>query len=154
MNDYTLLLFVHVLAAMAWVGGGILLHLISERAVKAQDPGRIRALLDDAEMLGKRFFGPVTGLTLLFGILLVFNGDWGWDHVFILGGLAGIVLSAILGFGMIQPAATKVLADLEASGGVLDDKVNAGLKKIQMVSRVDLLVLVVVVFLMTVKPGS
>lgn len=153
MSFYTVLLFVHVLAAATWFGGGIMIYIIAERAVKSDDPARIGNLLDDAEFLGKRFFGPASGITLLGGIWLVFQGDWGFDHVFILGGIVGIVVSMILGFGMIEPTAKKVGQALHA-GGAITDEIRAGLKKIQTVSRIDSLILVLVIFLMTNKPGS
>ena len=153
MDLYTVLLFVHVLAAALWVGGGVMLHIIAERAVKSEDPVRIGNLLADAEHTGKTFFGPASGVTLLAGIALVLKGDWGWDHIFVLGGILGIVVSMVIGFGGIQPASMKVGQALGATG-TLTDEVRAGLKKIQALSRVDTLILIVVVFLMTNKPGS
>lgn len=153
MDLYTVLLFVHVLAAALWVGGGVMLHLIAERAVKSDDPGRIGTLLADAEYTGKKFFGPASGVTLLAGVWLVFEGDWGWDHVFILGGILGIVISMVIGFAGIQPASVKVGQAL-ATGGTLTNDVRSGLKRIQTLSRIDTLILIAVVFLMTNKPGS
>ena len=153
MSIYTVLLFVHVLAAALWVGGGVMLHIIAERAVKSDDPGRIGTLLADAEYTGKVFFGPASGVTLLAGIALVLKGDWGWDHIFILAGILGIVISMGLGFGGIQPASMKVGQALATSGS-LTEEVRAGLKRIQTLSRIDTLILIVVVFLMTTKPGS
>jgi len=153
MDLYEVLLFIHVLAAALWVGGGVMLHIIAERAVKSDDPGRIGTLLADAEHTGKTFFGPASGVTLLAGIALVLKGDWGWDQFFVLGGILGIVISMGLGFGGIQPASMKVGQALGATGSVTDE-VRAGLKKIQALSRIDTLILIVVVFLMTVKPGS
>ena len=153
MDLYTVLLFVHVLAAALWVGGGVMLHLIAERAVKSEDATRIGTFLADAEHTGKTFFGPASGVTLLAGIWLVFEGDWGWDHVFILGGILGILVSMGIGFGGIQPASMKVGQAL-ATGGTVTDEVRAGLKRIQTLARIDTLILIVVVFLMTNKPGS
>jgi uncharacterized membrane protein len=153
MSLYEILLFVHILAAAAWVGGGFMLHLIAERAVKSDDPVRINHLLQDAEIIGKRYFGPATGVTFLAGLWLVFEGDWGFDQVFVLGGIAGVVLSSVLGFGMIQPTAVKVGQALSASP-TMTDEIRAGLNRIQTVSRIDSLLLIVVVFLMTNKPGT
>ena len=153
MDLYTVLLFVHVLAAALWVGGGAMLHLIAERAVKSDDPGRIRILLADAEHTGKTFFGPASGVTLVAGIWLVLEGDWGWDHVFILAGILGVLISMGIGFGALQPASIKVGQAL-ANGGTITEEVRSGLKRMQALSRIDTLILIVVVFLMTVKPGS
>lgn len=154
MSLYTVLLFGHVLSAIAWLGGGIMITIFAERARASGDVTRIKNLLDDATVLGKKFFGPASGLTLLFGLLLVFKGDWGFDHVFILGGIVGFIVSSIFGFGFIDPAAQTVNAELEASGGTLTEKATAGLDRIRLVSRLDLVILIGVVFLMTNKPGS
>lgn len=153
MDFYSVLLFVHVLAAALWVGGGVMLHVIAERAVASDDPARIGTLLVDAEHTGKTYFAPASGVTLVAGIALVLRGDWGWDHIFILGGILGIVVSMVIGFGGIQPASVKVGQALGAGGGITED-VRAGLKKIQTLSRIDTLILIVVIFLMTNKPGS
>lgn len=153
MDLYTVLLFVHVLAAALWVGGGVMIYLIAERAVKSDDPARIATMLADADHAGRTYFGPASGVTLLAGIWLVFQGEWGWDHVFILGGIVGILISMGLGFGGIQPASVKVGQALADGGGLTDD-VRAGLKRIQTLSRIDTVILIVVVFLMTNKPGS
>ncbi len=153
MTLYRILLFVHVAAAAAWFGGGVMIHVIMERARASNDAGRISALLDDAEHLGKRYFGPATVVTFLAGLWLVFEGDWGFDHVFILGGLGGVLLSSILGFVMIQPAATKAATVLSQAGAVTDE-VRASLQRVLNISRADLVLLLVVIFLMTSKPGG
>ncbi|MFN2526415.1 MAG: DUF2269 family protein [Actinomycetota bacterium] len=152
MNLYRILLFVHVTAVAIWVGGAVMFHVIAERAAASNDVGRISALLQDGEALGKRYFGPATMVTLLAGLWLVFEGDWGFDHLFIIGGLVGLVLTAIIGFGMIQPAASRTGAAL-AQAGAVTEEVRAGLARIRNISRADLLLLLVILFLMTTKPG-
>ena len=154
MSLYTVLLFGHVLSAIAWLGGGMMITVFVERAIRSNDVGRIRTLLDDAAVIGKKYFGPASGLTLVFGLLLVFKGDWGFDHVFILGGILGFVISSVIGFGFIDPTANAIHAEFESNGGVMTEKAKASLDKIRMISRVDLVLLTGVVFLMTNKPGS
>jgi hypothetical protein len=150
---YEALLFVHVLAVIAWLGGGIMSHLIAERAVRSNDATRIRTLLDDSEAIGKRFFGPASGIAFLSGLWLVFEGDWGFDR-FILGALAGFVISSVIGFALIQPSAGKVFAAMSDGGGTITDETKTSLDRVPNLSRLDLTVLAIVVFLMTVKPGS
>lgn len=153
MSLYEILLFVHVLAVATWVGGGIMLHVIAERTIATNDPVRVGGLLAEAELLGKRYFGPATGVTLIAGIWLVIEGSWGWTEPFVLGGLTGVALSSIIGFGMIQPAAIKAGQGLAASSAITPE-VSASLQKVQMFSRIDTALLAVVLFLMTVKPGT
>jgi hypothetical protein len=153
MSLYEILLFVHVAAVVTWVGGGIMLHVIAERTVASNDPARVGALLADAEILGQRYFGPASGIALIAGIWLVIEGSWGWTEPFVIGGITGVALSTIIGFGMIQPAAIKAGRSLGATGTITAE-VSTFLRKVRTFSRVDTVVLVVVLFLMTVKPGT
>jgi uncharacterized membrane protein len=150
---YQILLFVHVSAAAVWFGGGVMFHVIAERATRSNDTRRISSLLGDADFLGKRYFGPASVVTLIAGVWLVFEGGWGFDHIFILGGLTGVALSTVLGFGFIEPASKRVTASL-AGNATITNEVKSGLDRIRNISRIDLVVLVAVLFLMTAKPGS
>ncbi|MFN2389356.1 MAG: DUF2269 family protein [Actinomycetota bacterium] len=153
MTLYGTLLFAHVLFAATWIGGAILFHVVARRAQASKDSARIRSLLQEADFLGKRYFGPASMLTLVAGLWLVFEGNWGFDHLFIVGGLAGIALSTAIGFGVIEPLAKKITVAVDASSRI-DADVEKALERMHSVSRIDLLILVVVLFLMTVKPGS
>jgi hypothetical protein len=64
-----------------------------------------------------------------------------------------LVLSTILGFALIEPVAKRVTAALVGDAAITED-VSNGLERIRNVSRIDLLILLTVLFLMTVKPGS
>lgn len=150
---YEVLLFMHVLSAAVWFGGAVMFHVLAGRAAMSNDPSRISSLLRDAEFLGKRYFGPASGVTLVAGLWLVFEGGWGFGQIFVLGGLAGLVLSTVLGFALIEPVAKKVTAALAGNATVTED-VSNGLVRIRNMSRIDLLILLTVLFLMTVKPGS
>ena len=153
MSLYEVLLFVHVLAVATWVGGGIMLHVIAERTVASNDPARIGALLADADVLGQRYFAPASGIALIAGIWLVIEGSWGWTEPFVLGGLSGVALSTIIGFGMIQPAAIKAGKALGAAGSITAE-VSTALQQVRTFSRVDTAILAIVLFLMTTKPGT
>jgi uncharacterized membrane protein len=150
---YGVLLFVHVSSAAVWFGGSVMFQVLAGRAARSDDPGRISSLLREAEFLGKRYFGPATGVTFLAGLWLVFEGGWGFGRVFVLGGLAGVVLSTVLGFTLIEPVAKKVTAALTRNA-IITDEISSGLKRIRNVSWIDLFILLTVLFLMTVKPGS
>lgn len=153
MDLYGILLFVHVLAIVAWVGGGIMLEVLTGKIVASNDVARVKAFADDAEALGQRFFGPASGIALLAGIWLVFEGDWGWSQPFVWAGLIGFALSTILGFGILVPTGKKIQEALASPGAALDS-VRGELARLRSVSRLDTLLLIVVVFFMTVKPGT
>lgn len=78
MSIYELLLFVHIMAAIVWVGGAVASQIISFRVLNAGDAGRKAALAGDLEWMGTRVFTPASGILLLFGIFLVLNAKWSW----------------------------------------------------------------------------
>jgi uncharacterized membrane protein len=152
MSAYEILKFVHVLAAIVWVGGALMFHVLAARAGASDDAARVQSLLGESEKLAKTYFMPASITVLVFGVITVLNGDLGFDHAWILGGIVGIIISIVLGAGILGPTGAKVAGQIQASG--LDETARAGLAKMRNVSRIDLLILVVVIFLMVVKPGN
>lgn len=153
MDLYSILLFVHVLAIATWIGGAIMIHVITEQTVATNDVVRIKGFVDQAEVLGKRYFAPASGIALLSGIWLVLEGDWGFGQPFVLVGLGGLALSTVLGMGVLEPTATKLKAAFAVTD-TLTEEIKGGIDRIRTISWIDIGILVIVVFFMTVKPGT
>ena len=153
MSLYEILLFVHVLAAMIWVGGATMFHVMVERAAAADDPLRIKGLMGDAEHLAKTYFIPSTITVLVIGIWLVLEGSWGFDQPFVIGGIAGLVITTVVGAGVLGPTSMRIAGRITEVGG-LDQDIRDQIAKLKNISRADLLLLVIIVFLMTTKPGT
>ena len=149
---YRILLFVHVYSVILWVGPGVLFQLMTERAASTDDIGMLRNVVREGERLGKKLFGPASLLVLATGIWLAFEGDWGFGHVFVVGGLVGVVASIVVGAAFIGPTVKRLEQGL-ASSETLDPEMKGWLIRLRNVGRVDSVIMVVVVFLMTVKPG-
>jgi uncharacterized membrane protein len=148
---YRILLFVHVMAVIMWLGAGVVFQVLSERGGEDKDGSKMRRLAELGEEFGPGYFGALTVTVLLSGVALVLEGGWGFDQVFVIGGLAGIVISGGLGGAVIGPTSMRLQAALLTEGSP-SDQARADFNKIRTVGRVDLLVMVAVVFLMTVKP--
>ncbi|MDQ3962950.1 MAG: DUF2269 family protein [Actinomycetota bacterium] len=153
MSLYEILLFVHVLAVAIWVGGATMFHVLIERAAAADDPVRIKGLMGEAEHLAKTYFIPSTIIVLVMGIWLVLEGSWGFDEPFVLGGIVGIVITIAVGAGVLGPTSMRIAARITEVGG-LDQGIRDQMAKLKNISRADLLLLAVIVFLMTTKPGT
>lgn len=149
---YRILLFVHVMGVIMWLGAGTVFQFLAERATSTNDEGRMRTLVSLGDTFGKAYFGVLTALVLLSGLILVFDGDWGFDHVFIIGGLVGIVASGALGGAVIGPTSER-LQERIGAGAPMDAQAIGDIIRIRNVGRIDLLIMTVVVFLMTYKPG-
>lgn len=153
MSVYELLLFVHILAAIVWIGGGVTMQLLSVRVLASGDATRKTAYAYDLEWIGQRVYTPASGILLLFGVLLVIDGRWGWGEPFVSGGLAIWIISTAIGAAFLGPEGVKI-RKLMAAEGPDSPEVSQRVSRFLLVGRVDLALLVVAVFLMSVKPGG
>ncbi len=153
MSIYELLLFVHIMAAIVWVGGAVASQIISFRVLNAGDAGRKAALAGDLEWMGTRVFTPASGILLLFGIFLVLNAKWSWGEPWIGGGIAIWLVSTVLGIAFFGPELGRIQKLTEAEGPE-SPAVMTRVNKLILVSRVELGLLILAVFLMSTKPGT
>jgi uncharacterized membrane protein len=150
---YDLLLFVHVLAAAVWTGGALMSYVLAERMFATTDRTALRNLLDQAEKVGMTYFMPASLTTLVAGILLVLEGGWGWGEVFVSAGLVLIVATIVVGAVLMTPR-EKALAEALNTPDSSDADVRSAFMKIRTLSRIDVALLVIAIFFMTVKPGT
>jgi uncharacterized membrane protein len=153
MSSYELLLFVHILAAVVWIGGALSLQVLAIRAERSPDGGRVANIATEAEWVGSRIFLPASIVLLLAGIGLTLEGDWGFTTLWVLLGLIAYGLSALTGSLFLGPESGRI-GKMIAEVGPQDPEVIARIKRIFLVSRIELVVLLFIVFDMTVKPGS
>jgi len=150
---YELYVFLHVLAAVVWVGGGAATQAFAIRATRSGDPNRIAAFAKDVEWVGTRVFMPAAIVLLVFGMLAAHRGDWGFDPPWIGIGFAVWALSFLLGMLFLGPEAGRI-SRLTAERGAGAPEVQARIRRIFAVSRVELVLLLFVVFAMAVKLGQ
>jgi uncharacterized membrane protein len=151
--SYDLLLFVHVLAAVVWVGGAVSLQVLAIRAERSGDGTRVASFATEAEWIGGRVFLPASLVLLLAGIGLTLEGDWGFTTPWVLLGLVAFGLSALTGSLFVGPESGRIGA-LITDLGPNDPVVAARIKRVFLVSRIELAVLILIVLDMTVKPGA
>jgi uncharacterized membrane protein len=147
---YEFLKTLHVLAAVAWVGGAILMQLLVYR-LRASGPA-FGGLFAQSEWLGNRLFMPASIVALVTGIWMTIDA-WEFEQAWIVIGLAGIAYSAVTGAAILGPTGQKIGA-LTAEKGPGDAEVQGLIDKMVRVSRIDLVVLIVVVANMVIKPGA
>lgn len=145
--------FIHVLAAVVWIGGSIVLQILSSRVQSAGDPGRIAAFGADAQFVGTRVFAPSSGLLLLSGIATVLAAGWGWEELWIGLGMVGWLAVAGIGGGMIGPQSQR-LKRLVAESGPGHPDVRRISQRIGRLSRFLLALFVLMVADMVFKPGT
>lgn len=152
MTTYELLLFGHIAFVVTWVGTSIAMQVLSTRAFRG-DQRQVVEFLDNVEWLGNRLQGPAALLVVLFGILLVVNGEWGFSKLWIILALVAVAISFLVAVGFLTPE-TKRVSRLIGERGYDDPQVKARIRRVLLVSRFELLILTAVIFDMAVKPGQ
>jgi uncharacterized membrane protein len=153
VTRYELVLYVHIVAAIVWLGAGTVVQYFAARAKGSDDPMEMHRVASDAEWLALRLFIPASLVVLVAGILLVADGPWSFDQLWILLGLAGYAFSFLVGVLYLSPESGRI-AKLIETHGPTDDAVLARLRRILAVSRFELAVLFTVVLDMVLKPTS
>jgi uncharacterized membrane protein len=145
---------VHVGFAVFWVGGGILLTVLALRAERSKDPEDLATIARQASFVGEKLFAPASGIVLAMGIVMVINSpEIGFGDTWVIIGLVGFAISFVTGIAVLAPRA-KRLVELFGTVGAAAPQTQAAIREILLISRVDVAVLVIVVFDMLMKPFS
>ena len=150
MTWYTFLLFVHVSMAIVWIGGGLMVQFFALRALKA-GPARAAAFATDVEWIANRTLVPSSLLAAVSGILLVVEGSWSFGDDWIVIGLVLFGITFLAGIAFFGPESGR-LGKLIAEQGLEFPEVQRRLGRILFFSRLDLVLLFLIVFDMAVKP--
>lgn len=148
---YDWFLALHVLTAVVWVGGAATQQLFAIRAERSDDPQRMATFAADSEWIGTHVYLPTSLLLLASGITLVILGHWGFTTLWVALGLVGFLFSVVTGAAFLGPE-SKRLKGLIEERGPTDTEVAARIKKIFLISRIENIVLLLVVIDMAVKP--
>jgi uncharacterized membrane protein len=150
---YNTLKFLHVLAAITWVGGNIYSQVLATRVIAAGDPVHLGRIAKDLGDLGNRLLLPAAVSVLVFGVWLVAVSAWNFTDPWILIGLTGVAITIVTGAFFIGPEAGR-LGALAAERDPADPEIQRRIRRVVAISRIDLVVLVLVVADMVFKPGS
>lgn len=149
MDFYSVVKFMHVVAAVLWVGGGFALMLLAVRADRAGDTEGMLQVMRSVGELGNRLFMPASLVTLLLGLVMCWF--WvGFRDLWIIIGLAGYAATFLIGTLVFKPTADRMSA-LIARDGVTPAVLEQG-RRILKVARFDYAVMLVIVADMVLKP--
>jgi uncharacterized membrane protein len=154
LNSYNDFKFVHVLSAVVWVGGACTVQVYALLALRASDPVRVATFAKDTEFVGTRIFLPASLILLVSGIFTLHDsgGAWSFSQGWVQFGLVVIALSIVVGAGYLGPESGRIAKATERSG-VESAEVQQRIRRIFLVSRIELAFLLAVIFDMVVKPG-
>jgi uncharacterized membrane protein len=152
MTWYELFLFLHISMAIIWVGGGFFLQMLALRIIGTDDQARIAAFAGDIEVLGMRIFTPSSVVLLLTGIGLVLRGNWEWSEPFISAGLLVWLVSFVAGVAYLGPTFGRIKVEMHHGGAT--PRAQQLIANVLRYSRIELVLLWIVVFMMVVKLGT
>jgi uncharacterized membrane protein len=148
---YDWLRFLHVLAAMIWVGGGVMLAAIAARALGDRDPAAIGRFTASLRVLGPLVLAPATVAVLVLGIGLVVESDaWDFGQLWVALGI-GLFAAAFL-VGAVWQSRT-ALAATRAAARNDDAEARRQLRRWLCGYGLIVALLVVAAWDMTTKPG-
>jgi uncharacterized membrane protein len=152
-DAYKWWLAIHILLAVVWVGSDVAIQIFVIRAKQA-GPDRLAYLAREIEWYGTRVLLPSSlGLVIIGFILLhVSAGAYDLGQGWVLFGFIVWLLSASAGAFYLGPESGRLSKVVEERGPD-DPEYQARLSRIFVVSRIELVLLILVVLDMTVKPG-
>ena len=146
VTTLTVLLSIHVLAAVFWVGGGFLLNVAMLLAGRSGDPGARLAAMRLAYFVGPRVFLPLALIVLGSGIWMT-EKYFDWGELWIQLGLIGLVTAISVALLYLTPRSARAVAAMEA--GIPPPP---GRNWVPIVGRLNLLLVSAVVVLMVIRP--
>jgi uncharacterized membrane protein len=153
MTRYELLTFLHIAAAIVWLGAGFLIAVLVFGAERAGDREKAAGHHRDVGWLAPRLFIPASLAVLVFGVLLVIDGPWEFDQLWIQIAIGGWAASFLLGILYFKPEGERIGAIAEERGPA-DPELVGRLHRVNVIDRVQLTILFVVLADMVIKPTS
>jgi len=152
IDAYTGLKFVHVIAAVVWVGGAVAANIQGTRISRSGNGERLAAFGRDTEWLGTHVYMPSSLIVLVFGILTALKGHYSFAQAWLIIGIAGVAATAITGSAYLGPELKRISGIIEARGSNDPEAIRRTTRLIS-IARIDLVVLAFVIFVMVTKPG-
>jgi uncharacterized membrane protein len=145
--------FVHVFAAVAWVGGGLTLFFIGIRARSSRRPAAIGEFAEFLPYVGLRVLMPAVIVVLVTGVWMVLSGaEWQFSRFWVLFALGLFALAFLIGAVYLSRVGIQMQRVASAAGA--DTSAAARLVNRWLVGYgVVLTVLIVALWDMVFKPG-
>lgn len=151
LNALTIYKSIHVLAAAIWVGSDVALHVLAVRAKKA-GPDQMGYVAKEIGFYGKHILTTSALVLVVFGFLTMNQTGYGMGDLWISFGLVVWLASFVTGVFYVGPTADKLGRAIDEAGGTMPESQAAILDRILLISRVEILFLLLIIVDMVVKP--
>jgi uncharacterized membrane protein len=153
LTRYDFLKFLHISFAVIWVGGGVIVQFFALRALASGSAERLTQFALDVEWVGGRVLTVAAAGAFLSGLGLVWDAQfWTLGDDWILIGLGLFAVTFLAGALFFGPEAGRI-AKAAATLGPRAPEVTGRIRRILVLSRIDLVILFLIVFDMSAKPS-
>ncbi len=152
-TTYGILKLLHIIGVIAWVGGSVTLGVIYSRLQRTGDHAALGALTTHGETFGRLVIGPSVLLVLITGIVMVRHAGIGFHSFWVSWGFVGLIGSFLTG-GVLAGRARRALERAAAAGTAGDAGAAALRRRISILSGINVLLLLSVLWAMVLKPGA
>jgi len=149
---YQLLLYVHIICGVIWVGGAVTLQVLAVFATRSTDPTDLPRIGHWAERTGTLVFIPASLILFIAGVVMVLQA-WNFGQLWVAVAVALWIASAVTGAIYLGPTAKKVGKFFESEGPTSTNG-RSLLQRLFLVSRLELVSFAVIIAMMVFKPGA
>lgn len=149
---YQLVLYIHIVCAVIWVGGAFAGQALAVQISRSGDAMEMLRFGRRLETLGSYVFMPVAIVLFIAGTWMTIQ-RWSFGDVWVAVSVGLWVLSAVAGAAYLGPSAKRAVALFEAEGPTS----AAGrqvIARMYLVSRLELVSFAIIIGLMVFKPGT
>ena len=151
MSWYELLLSLHILSIATWFGSSAAITAMGFMSLKTGPEAFGTFSLPATKWAGRAH--PAAGvLLLLTGFAMVADADWDFETWLILG-LIGLVVAMGIGGALIGRTAEGMVKRIEA-GSMTAEELSTDARRLLLYTRIELVILVLVIVDMVAKPGA
>lgn len=147
---YEIALYVHIVCALAWVGGGLFAQLLVMRVQRSPDPEEFPRLVRHLAYIVDRLFIPASILLFIAGLFMTIQ-RWEFQQTWIAIAIVLWLASTLTGSLYLGPMAKRGMALFDAEGPS-SVAARAVLSRMFLITRLELGVFAVIIGLMVAKP--
>jgi uncharacterized membrane protein len=151
-NSYELLLALHVITTVIWVGGDITLTTLGIRYERLSDVATLAVLGKIGTWIGTRVYTPALFAAFGFGVALMVDGNIDWGQFWVIFGVVGWSIAATVGVGFVGPELGRI-DEAAQKLGPDSEEVRRRVKRLFTIFRFDTALLALIVLDMTAKPS-
>src|SRR3712207_1045123 len=106
MSLYEILLFFHILAAIVWIGGALVLNVVTARMAR----GELGVVVPHFAWYASRVIAASSLVLIVAAFGLVADGDWSLGEPWLIIALVIFLASGFIGGGLLGKTANQIVA--------------------------------------------